>query len=153
MTTPRPIAGWRRVEAPFRAPVEGQRMLGVRRVRDPGGTRKGCGHSSFVVLLMAWHAGCGAALPRAIIGASSTGRGRVPKIYEERGYEFRFFASDGAERPHVHVRGQGGAAKVWLNPVRFAWQRGFNPHQLHELEGIVRDHERDFMERWHGFFG
>lgn len=40
----------------------------------------------------------------------------VPTLLREGGYRFKFWSDEGSEPPHVHVRGHGGSAKVWLVP-------------------------------------
>ncbi len=77
----------------------------------------------------------------------------MPTLYEEGGFAFRFRSTDGGEPPHVHVEGQGGAAKYWLAPIRMAKSRGYNRRQLARIDAIVRGHEHDFEERWHEYFG
>lgn len=75
----------------------------------------------------------------------------MPTWLRVRGYRFGITAADCAEREHVHVVGRGGAAKWWLSPTGVASSRGYNRHQLSELEEIVTDHEADFHQRWQGF--
>ncbi|MEI8334454.1 MAG: DUF4160 domain-containing protein [Chloroflexota bacterium] len=41
----------------------------------------------------------------------------MPTVLRIAGYEFFFRAGDCAEPPHIHVRGNGGTAKAWLDPV------------------------------------
>lgn len=37
----------------------------------------------------------------------------MPTLWEEAGFSFRFRVGDCGERPHVHVTGNGGTAKLW----------------------------------------
>ena len=75
----------------------------------------------------------------------------MPTWLIERGYRFGIVAADCVEAPHVHVTGHGGTAKVWLAPPRVARMRGYNLRRVTEITSIVRDHEKDFLERWHAF--
>lgn len=60
----------------------------------------------------------------------------MPTLLAEDGYAFRSFSSDGGEPPHVHVRGNGGIAKIWLVPtVRIADHRGYDPHDATRSRG------------------
>ena len=74
-------------------------------------------------------------------------------LHEERGYAFRFRSSDAPEPPHVHVEGNGGAAKFWLPDVELASSRGYTRRQLEVISTILREHEDEFLDRWHEFFG
>jgi len=76
----------------------------------------------------------------------------VPTIHEEGGYAFRFRSSDGSESPHVHVEGNGGAAKFWLPDTGIVTARGYNRTQLRRIATIVEAHTNDFLDRWHEFF-
>jgi hypothetical protein len=60
----------------------------------------------------------------------------VPTILRIHGFRIGFFQADLAEPPHVHVRKQGGDAKVWLEPVEVAGSRGFRRHELNEAVRI-----------------
>jgi len=77
----------------------------------------------------------------------------VPTWLIERGYRFGIVAADCIEAPHVHVVGRGGAAKLWLGPVRLARGGGYNAHRLDEITRIVRDHEMEFLEKWRDYCG
>lgn len=76
----------------------------------------------------------------------------MPTLHREAGFEFRFFAADASEPPHVHVRGHGGSAKLWLPSLEVAATRGYNRRQLSQLMAIAAPHTRDFLEQWHEFF-
>lgn len=67
---------------------------------------------------------------------------------EIRGYLFGFFVSEPpAEPPHVHVKGRGGAAKLWLRPVRLV-RSSYSERATGDIVGIVRDEEERFLEMW-----
>lgn len=59
---------------------------------------------------------------------------------------------DEVNSPHVHVRGEKGAAKFWLDPVELAENHGFNGYELRRAERMVREHEQEFLARWHEYF-
>lgn len=77
---------------------------------------------------------------------------RVPTLLREAGYAFRFRASDRKEPPHVHVEGQGGHAKFWLDGPRLQDSAGYNRRQLAQVAGIVEAHAEEFAEKWHDYF-
>ena len=56
------------------------------------------------------------------------------------------------EPPHIHVSGHGGAAKVWLNPVRFADAQGFKSSDLKRILEVAGEHRNEFLEAWDEFF-
>lgn len=42
----------------------------------------------------------------------------MPVVFREGGLRYYFFSNEGAPRepPHVHVKGGGRDAKIWLEP-------------------------------------
>jgi hypothetical protein len=75
----------------------------------------------------------------------------MPTWLIERGFRCRIVTADCVEPPHIHVRGHGGAAKLWLAPVRVAQVRGYNQHLLTQVARIVREHQDELLERWHEY--
>jgi hypothetical protein len=76
----------------------------------------------------------------------------MPRIWYEEGFSFSFYAADGAEPPHVHVRKAEGRAKWWLREVREARSRGFNERDRAAIGRIVRARRREMLERWNEVF-
>lgn len=76
----------------------------------------------------------------------------MPTIHFQHGFRFGFRAGDGPEPPRVHVKGNGGAAKVWLLPIGLAETRGYNRRQIAEIKEIVRREQHNFVEAWARFF-
>lgn len=68
-------------------------------------------------------------------------------------YEFRFFATDRNEPPHVHVRREKLVAKLWLDPVAVALNQGYREHELNKIERLVVENRTPLLEAWHEFFG
>lgn len=77
----------------------------------------------------------------------------VPTLHRERGYDFRFWAGDRGELPHVHVKGNGGRAKIWLSPVRVDWSRGYSRRRIGKIINITTDHQEGWLGAWARFFG
>lgn len=70
-----------------------------------------------------------------------------------RGYLFGFFVSEPPNEPrHVHVKGKGGRAKLWLDPVRLV-QSSYTEVETSEIVEVVRAEEHRFMEMWREHFG
>ena len=77
----------------------------------------------------------------------------MPTLLRVEGFRFSFFAGDGVEPPHVHVSKGGGAAKIWLQPVRVEYAHGFNPAELRRMRELTSEHAAVFLERWNEYFG
>jgi hypothetical protein len=77
----------------------------------------------------------------------------MPTLLRVEGFRFSFFAGDGVEPPHVHVQKGGGAAKVWMRPVRVEYAYDFTPAEMRRLRELVVEHEAIFLERWNEYFG
>ena len=76
----------------------------------------------------------------------------VPTLHREAGYAFRFRMNDRSEPPHVHVEGNGGHAKFWLDGPRLQDSAGYNRRQLKQIARIVQAHAGEFEARWHDYF-
>jgi hypothetical protein len=76
----------------------------------------------------------------------------VPLLLRLRGYEFRFFAGDGGEPPHVHVRGNSGRAKIWLARVEIAHSEYYSERRREEIIRITRAHRAEWLAAWARFF-
>jgi hypothetical protein len=77
----------------------------------------------------------------------------VPTVLRIQGFRFFFYANEGNEPAHIHVRQAEGEAKFWLTPnVSLAWVRGFNPATITLLLALVRENQTFLLERWHEFF-
>jgi len=79
----------------------------------------------------------------------------MPVVLRKKGYVFLFYASDGDEPRHIHVRkGRRKNAKFWLTPVvTLEKTRGFRPHELNEAEKIIEENLDYLIEAWDAFFG
>jgi hypothetical protein len=72
----------------------------------------------------------------------------MPTILIKNGYRFYFYSQDCAEPPHVHVDKGDKKAKVWLQPLEVAWNRGYNARELNEILDIIREYRAMMLERW-----
>ena len=64
----------------------------------------------------------------------------MPRKTSDGTYLFIFYASDGEEPPHVHVRRGNRVSKFWLDPVRLERRGRFGRSEIHRIERIL---ERD----------
>lgn len=70
-----------------------------------------------------------------------------------RGYLFGFFVSEPThEPPHIHVKGKGGKAKLWLDPVRVV-ESSYSKGQTREIVAVVKKQQERLMEAWREQFG
>jgi hypothetical protein len=77
----------------------------------------------------------------------------VPTLLRVDGYEFFFYSNERNEPPHVHVWKGGAGAKLWLQPVRWAYSHGLSPSQRRRVQELVFEHQVEFVARWNEYFG
>jgi hypothetical protein len=77
----------------------------------------------------------------------------VPIVFRD-GYFFYSNEGSPRERQHVHVKGAGKDAKVWLEPeIAIADSYGFNSAELTRILSIVADKRDLILRAWHEHFG
>jgi hypothetical protein len=59
----------------------------------------------------------------------------MPTVLRAGPYRFFFYSGDRGEPPHVHVGREANVAKLWIDPVRLAWSRGYPSFELRRIEG------------------
>ncbi|SCX25215.1 protein of unknown function [Nitrosomonas eutropha] len=75
-----------------------------------------------------------------------------PTIFREGGFRFYFFSRE-EPRIHVHVHGQNGEAKFWLEPeVKLAQNYGLSPKELSEALSLIKEYEYDIHTAWRRHF-
>jgi hypothetical protein len=77
----------------------------------------------------------------------------MPSIRLAGPYEIYFTSHDRGEPPHVHVDRENMAAKIWLEPVRVAYNLGYSRHELRKIERIVAENRDLCVKKWHDYFG
>jgi len=76
----------------------------------------------------------------------------MPTLLRIDGFRF-FYANEGSEPAHIHVRKAEGEAKFWLTPnVSLGWVRGFSPSTIAVLLTLVRENRFFLLEKWNEFF-
>ncbi len=68
-------------------------------------------------------------------------------------YRFYFYSHEPNEPPHIHVDRDDLSAKFWLAPVQLAGNFGFRARELREIQSMVMDSRKRFLEAWNEFFG
>lgn len=75
-----------------------------------------------------------------------------PTVFREGGFRFYFFSRE-EPRMHVHVQGQRGEAKFWLDPtIELAQYVGLTQREINEAFRLVQEHENDIRGAWHQHF-
>lgn len=77
----------------------------------------------------------------------------VPTVLRVRGYQFFFYMADRYEPPHIHVQKEDDAAKLWLDPLEFAYVEGFRRHECNEILRISQRHRRQLLSARYNHFG
>lgn len=80
----------------------------------------------------------------------------MPVVFRQNGLRFHFFSNEGQPREpaHIHVKGAGRDAKIWIEPdVLIADSYGFNSHELSTILRIVADNRDLILRAWHDHFG
>jgi hypothetical protein len=78
----------------------------------------------------------------------------MPVVLRYKGFRYLFYANEGNPREpvHVHAVKDGIDAKFWLNPVRVAYNDGFNAQTLRELLEVTETNADLIEGAWHEFF-
>jgi hypothetical protein len=76
----------------------------------------------------------------------------MPTVFQSGPYSFIFFSSDQREPAHIHVKRDRQIAKVWLNPISLAKNRGFNEHELNRIMELIEENQQKLLEAWNEHF-
>lgn len=79
--------------------------------------------------------------------------GTLPTVLRAGRYRLFFYSADREGPPHVHVEGEEGKAKFWLDPVRLDKSRGFGRAELGRIERLVAENTALLLRSWHEYFG
>lgn len=82
----------------------------------------------------------------------------MPVVFRYKGFRCFFYSNEGSPREpvhvHVHVRGAGCEAKLWLKPqVRVADSQGLDAGSLRELVEVAQANTDTIERAWHEYFG
>jgi hypothetical protein len=76
----------------------------------------------------------------------------VPVVLRKDGLRYFFFSNEGDPRepPHVHVKGGGRDAKIWLEPdISVADSYGFKSGEIARILLTVRANKTLILKAWH----
>ena len=69
-------------------------------------------------------------------------------VFRESGFRFYFFSRE-EPRMHVHVQGQNGEAKFWLEPtIELAQHVGFFRREVNEALRLLQEHKDEIRNAW-----
>ncbi len=77
----------------------------------------------------------------------------MPTVFRIGPYRFLFYASDGDEPIHIHVKREDNMAKFWMHPIRLAFNVGFSSHELQDIEKLIEENKVHVERKWNEFFG
>jgi hypothetical protein len=79
----------------------------------------------------------------------------MPTVFRSGGFRFFFYSDEGNPRepPHIHVRGPGQEAKVWLQRgLPHAYNRGFSAVELRRVQSLIETNREQIEAAWNEFF-
>ena len=54
---------------------------------------------------------------------------------------------------HVHVQGERGEAKFWLDPrLELAQNYGFSAREIRAVQNLIKEHENEIRNAWQKHF-
>ena len=75
-----------------------------------------------------------------------------PTVFTAKGLRFYFFSRE-ERRLHVHVQGQGGEAKFWLEPsIELAQNYGLSQALLRTAKRLITEREDEIRSAWEEHF-
>jgi len=80
----------------------------------------------------------------------------MPIVFRDSGLRYYFFSNEGLPREprHIHVKGGGKDAKIWLEPeIALAESYGFNSSELARILRIVSERRALILKAWDEHFG
>jgi len=73
----------------------------------------------------------------------------MPTIHREKGYLFHFRAGEVLEEPaHIHVEGEKGSMKVWLNEDLEIAYSSLSAHEEKKVLKIIKTHYDKMKRVW-----
>ena len=76
----------------------------------------------------------------------------MPTVLLTNGFQF-FYANEGNEPCHIHVKKGDGQRKVWLLPeTETDYLYGFTAKETKDILAIVDENRFNFLNAWNAFF-
>jgi hypothetical protein len=77
----------------------------------------------------------------------------MPEVFREMGFVFFFYANEGNEPMHIHVRKAGGFAKYWIEPIELEFSQGMKVKDLKTAGKLIKEHVKLIKEKWNEIHG
>jgi hypothetical protein len=77
----------------------------------------------------------------------------MPEVFREFGFVFFFYANEGAEPMHIHVRKASGFAKYWVEPIELEFSQGMKVNDLKIAEQLINEHLELIKAKWYEVHG
>jgi hypothetical protein len=77
----------------------------------------------------------------------------MPEVFRKYGFVFFFYANEGHEPIHIHVRKAGGFAKFWIEPVELDFAQGLKVSDLKIAEQLITEHLFQIKIKWNEIHG
>ncbi len=76
----------------------------------------------------------------------------MPEVFRAEGYVVFFYANEGHEPMHVHVRKAGGFAKFWIEPITLDYSEGMKTRELARAEELIDENVSLIRRKWNEVF-
>jgi len=79
----------------------------------------------------------------------------MPVVFRQGGLRYFFFSNEGVPREprHIHVKGGGRDAKIWLEPeISIEESYGFNSSELSHILRIIAENRDRLLRAWNDYF-
>jgi hypothetical protein len=77
----------------------------------------------------------------------------MPEVFRKYGFVFFFYANEGNEPTHIHVRKAGGIAKYWIEPVELEFSQGMKVNDLRTAEDLILENIERIKRKWYEVHG
>ncbi len=77
----------------------------------------------------------------------------MPEVFRKLGFVFFFYANEGNEPTHIHVRKAGGFAKYWMEPIELEFSQGMKVNELKTAEELINENVELIKRRWNEVHG
>lgn len=77
----------------------------------------------------------------------------MPEVFRKYGFVFFFYANEGTEPMHIHVRKAGGFAKYWMEPIELDFSQGMKVNELKTAEDLILENIELIKRKWNEVHG
>jgi hypothetical protein len=77
----------------------------------------------------------------------------MPEVFRTLGFVFFFYANEGQEPIHIHVRKAGGFAKFWIEPIELDFAQGMKVKEIAKAEKLIVNNLEIIKKKWNEIHG